>query len=72
MTNGCFNRPPFKQERLVQDGWHEVRSPRGYMTREPVMVTIPFRMSPDCEYSLTDLGKADSGCDGCKHRRGAA
>ena len=33
--------------------------------REP----IPFRMSPDCEYTKSDLGQADKGCLGCSERQ---
>lgn len=28
----------------------------------------PHRMSPNCEYTKTDLGKADARCVGCKWR----
>jgi hypothetical protein len=44
----------------MQDGW----SPDG--TRE--MVLTPFRMSPVCEFTKSDLGKVDAGCIGCKHK----
>ena len=33
--------------------------------REP----IPFRMSPDCEYTKSALGQADKGCIGCAERQ---
>ena len=33
--------------------------------REP----IPFRMEPDCQYTKSDFGQADKGCDGCKHKQ---
>lgn len=46
----------------------------GCHNRRPFVGTVktshgqkhPFTMSPLCEYSLTDLGKADAGCAGCK------
>jgi hypothetical protein len=64
MTNGCHNREPFKQLMNVQDGWTQGGSHRvGYM------VDVPFRMNPECQYTHTELGKTDKGCDGCKHRK---
>lgn len=67
MTYGCHNRPAYSRHVLVQHGWHEDTS-RGHLARHPVMTTIPFTMSPDCQYTHTALGQADSGCVGCRHR----
>lgn len=58
--NGCFDRPPFIAKIPQQDGY----SPDG--TRE--MVLTPFRMSRECEYTKTELGKVDAGCIGCIHK----
>ena len=35
----------------------------------PGRAPIPFRMSPDCEYTKSALGQADKGCTGCKHKQ---
>ena len=34
----------------------------------PGRAPIPFRMSPVCEYTKSDLGQADKNCTGCKHK----
>jgi hypothetical protein len=56
----CHNRPLFKRTLTVQDGY----KPDG--TRN--MVEVPFRMSPLCDYTTSDLGKVDARCATCKHR----
>lgn len=61
----CHNREPFRTAALVQDGWWE--RPEGQV-RTPNMTIIPFRNSQDCNYTHTDLGRADPRCAGCKHR----
>lgn len=61
--NGCHNRPEFRPATVVQDGWF-----MDGVTRVPRMVSVPFRMAPDCQYRHTDLGKADPACEGCRHR----
>lgn len=35
----------------------------------PELVSIPHRMAKDCQYTLTELGQADKGCDGCIHKQ---
>lgn len=61
MTNyACHNRKPFKPTLTVQDGYN----PDG--TRN--MVEVPFRMSPSCEYTRTELGEVDVRCGGCGHK----
>lgn len=66
---GCHNRAPFKDHFLAQDGrdvWSSgVTGPRLI----PIFVDVPFRMSPICNYTNTDLGQADARCHGCKHRK---
>jgi hypothetical protein len=66
MTYQCHNRGAFAPSMAVQDGWYM----DGY-TRTPRMVPMPFRMSKDCEYSTSELGQKDKGCDGCKWKAGA-
>lgn len=65
--NGCHNRAPFKESMRVQDGLTDLRLPYAQVQR---FVEKPFRMATDCQYTKTDLGKADKGCDGCKWRDG--
>ena len=51
----------------MQDGWvHDFMS--GATKRTGVLVSSPFRMAPDCQYTKTALGQADPKCEGCKHR----
>ena len=60
----CFNRPPFRTSLKVQDGyWYE------NLQRIPKLTSVPFRMNFECQYTHTELGKTDKGCDGCKHRK---
>ena len=64
MTYGCHNRPAFKRSHFAQDGWWV-----DGVQRIAKLVTVPFKMAEECQYTLTDLGKADERCQGCKHRR---
>lgn len=64
----CFDRPPFRTAVPMQDGWRTVNFTRDGGTREPVMVSAPFRMEMDCNYRTTELGRADPRCAGCKHQ----
>jgi hypothetical protein len=61
--SGCHNRKPFKPFMVCQDGWYQ----DGY-TRTPRMVSVPFRMNPNCQYQFTELGKKDVGCLGCSQK----
>ena len=54
--NGCHDRKPFKESVPVQDG-HFMDG----VTRTPRMVSSPFRMARDCQYTKTTLGQADKG-----------
>ena len=63
MSYGCHNRREYKPKVIVQDGWW-MDGP----SRTAKMVSTPFRMSGDCQYTKTDLGQADAGCHGCRHR----
>lgn len=51
---GCHNRPPFLP--IVQ------------MEKAGQVAQWPFAMSPNCQYTYTDLGRADPRCEGCKHK----
>ena len=73
MTYGCHNRKEYVTAVSVQDGWvHEYRHHKGGHTRQARMVASPFKMTPDCQYTKTTLGQADTKCQGCKHRLDAA
>jgi hypothetical protein len=61
--NGCHNRPPYRSQLKVVDGhWDDG------VQRIPKLTQIPYRMTTGCQYTLTTLGQADAGCDGCKHK----
>lgn len=68
--NGCHNRPrPVAGKPLpVQDGYvygmFEYES--GASDRIPRMVTVPFVMKPECQYTLTT---PDPRCAGCVHEK---
>lgn len=59
--NGCHDRRPYRASMVVQDGWF-----MDGITRVAKVVSVPFRMSPLCNYTDTQLGQTDSRCDGCK------
>lgn len=61
--NGCHNRAPYRESVPVQDGWF-----MDGVTRAPRMVASKFRMSPDCNYTHTELGQRDERCAGCRWR----
>lgn len=50
---------------MVQDGWNNDPTTQ---TRIAHMVMIKDPMTKDCQYTLSDLGKADPKCSGCKWR----
>lgn len=52
---GCWGRPPFAPYYL----------PTG--APDTPHYRIPHVFTRDCRYRLTELGKADAKCDGCKH-----
>jgi len=65
MTYGCHNRREYKDKLIVQDGWW-----LDGQSRAAKMFQIPFAMSRQCQYTKTDLGKADHRCHGCRWRDG--
>ena len=50
----CHNRAPFL--------------PIVRMEKAGQVTEWPFAMNPNCQYTHTDLGKADPRCLGCKHK----
>jgi hypothetical protein len=63
MTYGCYNRADYRQGFFVQDGWLQ----DGQIRKAKVKFS-PFRMEKSCQYTKTDLGRADDKCKDCKHR----
>ena len=51
---GCHNRAPFKDVNPVMGSG--------------AIVNIPNRMTRECQYRHTDLGKVDVKCEGCSWR----
>lgn len=64
---GCYNREPLKNAVVVQDGWFgtEVNDEE---TLLPIITILPDLMTKHCNYTHTELGQADKGCVGCKHK----
>lgn len=62
---GCHNRAPFKETLKVQDGYFP--SQADYRVHKLVEIKDP--MTKTCNYTLTDLGKTDSKCNGCNWRK---
>ena len=61
---GCHNRAPFREIYPVQDGhWMDGK------TRVPKMTAAKHVLSRDCKYTLSDLGRKDQACTGCKWRK---
>lgn len=64
MTHGCHDRPAYKTATVVQDGyWLDGE------TRTAKLVSVPFRTAKDCQYTLSELGQKDKGCEGCKWKK---
>lgn len=73
MKPRCFNRPPFKDTIIVQDGWldhkhiqHPFLPP--VASRVPLMREIPDPMSKECQQH-GPLGEATLhgwDCEGCR------
>lgn len=68
MTYGCHNRKPYQPVQAVRVGYiaMNVGPAIGIV---PSVETIPFRMSPECNYTHTELGQGDPKCAGCKWRK---
>ena len=65
--NGCHNRADYKPSYLAQDGYYD-SEPGMPLARIPRMVEVPFRMSPGCQYTKSELGQRDAGCIGCMRK----
>ena len=52
MSYGCYNRQPYAPVFMAKDGKREV--------------FVDFKMTHDCQYTKSDLGKKDPQCVGCK------
>jgi len=63
MTCALKNRGEFKKSMVVPDG-HFMDG----VTRTPRMVSVPFRMSPDCEFQKNDLYQYPD-CIGCSLKK---
>jgi hypothetical protein len=63
MTCALKNRGEFKRNVIVQDGHYMDGT-----TRYPRMVSVPFRMSPDCEFQKNDLYQYPD-CIGCSLKK---
>lgn len=61
--NGCHNRPPLRGHCTYDLDWS-----KGHPLKV-VRIEHPHRMSKDCEYTKSELGQADPGCTGCKHKQ---
>ena len=63
--HACHDRQPFRTSQPMQDGWY-----MDGVTRTPRMISVPFRMSTDCQYSRDPmgLGSNDPRCEGCRWR----
>lgn len=64
MSYGCHNRAPFRPRVMVQDGWWN-----DGVARTGKITQVPFRMSEECQYTKTELGRADERCAGCKWKQ---
>lgn len=65
MTNGCHNRPPFREWHMAQDGYTASRPDAD--TRTPRMVKVPHRLTTDCQY--TKHNPNDPQCAGCEWKK---
>lgn len=67
----CFNRPPYKDTIVVQDGWINQEFPFIGKTRTPRMVEIDDPMSKACQQNKPPFGEAYRmgwDCEGCRWR----
>ena len=60
---GCHDRAPFIATMTAQDGWVD-----DFRTRTPHMVESPIRSEPECQFTLSALGRNDARCSGCSHQ----
>ena len=67
MKYGCHNRSDYAPYHMAQDGYTSSKPDSD--SRLPKMVKVPHVMTRDCQYTLTELGKVDSKCNHCKHKK---
>ena len=65
MKYGCNNRAEYVDEYWVPDG-HFVDDAYNLITKANPVTTFG---KPDCQYTLTELGKTDTRCNECKWRK---
>lgn len=56
---GCHNRAPFVEKRIVQDGRYD------YSLTPKIVSISNFSKGAPCEYQHSALGLVDKGCTGC-------
>lgn len=62
--NGCHNRDPYKAHLMVQDGYHQNTAARIAKMKQ----IESFAHKSECQYTKSESGRNDAGCDGCKWR----
>ena len=63
--NGCFDRKPFAATQTIGK---ELVLQDGALVSRPVQIPNFSVADSSCHYTLSDLGRADAGCLGCKWR----
>jgi len=66
MTYGCKNRAPFPSLIPIPAVYHLNVSGHRVLAEADEMRPYPF--ARDCQYTKTDLGQADKGCNDCTWR----
>ena len=76
--NGCHDRKAFKSFMEITHiaikpvvVMQHFKKPRQDVYRNEVVeevTVIPFRMEMECQYTKSNLGQIDAGCEGCRWR----
>lgn len=66
MKNGCFDRKPFPG--LVPMPTYYTINIQGHEVICDAVEMVPFVFAKECQYTKTELGRSDKGCEGCKWR----
>lgn len=61
---GCFDRAPFVESHIAQNGTSTNKIDFG----RPIFTRVTVRGAPACQYTLSALGMADKRCISCTHR----
>ena len=64
--NGCWGRAPF--DALIPIPAIYPIKIEGHIVMAEADEMSPYPFARECQYRLTELGKADKGCDGCVHK----